>query len=453
MATVETPAVERVHLIPTLIISGVAKVTIAGLGPAGEQFITAEVQALLDGDAPVFLRTRHHPAAEGLLQKSNIATFDSVYDSASTIEEVYATIVERLVEAAGIHGEVVYIVPGSPLIAESAVALLRNDPRVETSIRPALSFLDLAWARIGVDPLAVSPRLVDGYRFAQEAAGERGPLLVGQCDNRMVLSDIKLAFEDGEPEKALVLQRLGLPDENVEWVQWEDLDRSFEPDHLTSIWIPELAAPVAAEFVRLNEVSRRLRQECPWDQTQTHESLTRYAIEETYELVEAIENLAMDPDENDEHLIEELGDVLFQVFFHSTIAAEEGRFNISDVAKGVADKLIHRHPHVYGDVVAGTADEVLSNWETNKMKEKGRASVMDGIPKHLPALMYAQKILKKAAGQNTEIDIESLRISDTAKALLSMVDGARRQGIDAEAELRQAASAFLEAFESKKTSE
>jgi tetrapyrrole methylase family protein/MazG family protein len=435
-----------------------AKVIIAGLGPAGPEFITHEVRDLINGDAPVFLRTERHPAAAVV---SNATTFDHVYDSAETIEEVYATIVERLVAAAQEHGEVVYLVPGSPLIAESAVVQLRADSRVQTDIRPSLSFLDLTWHRLGVDPLAVSPRLVDGYRFANEAAGERGPLLVGQCDNAMVLSDIKLSFEDNEPEDVVVLQRLGLPDENVQTVAWEDLDRAFEPDHLTSIWIPELSAPVASELIRVDEVARRLRVDCPWDAKQTHQSLAKHALEETYELLEAIEDhqrAGGESDRADEHLIEELGDVLFQVFAHSAIAAEQGRFNVSDVARSVSDKLISRHPHVYGNVEAETADDVLATWESNKMAEKGRTSVMEGIPRTLPALAYAQKILKRAASVGVEIENDSLAGVQldgrgAGAALLMMVDEARKRGVDAEDALRQIADEVRKAYDSPENPE
>jgi tetrapyrrole methylase family protein/MazG family protein len=417
-----------------------ARIVIAGLGPAGAEFITAEVQRLIDGDAPVFLRTQRHPSATAV---TNATTFDDVYDSAETIEEVYATIAERLIAAATQHGEVVYLVPGSPLIAESAVVLLRSDDRVQVDIRPSLSFLDLVWQRLGIDPLAVSPRLVDGYRFVEEAAGQRGPLLVGQCDNKMVLSDIKLAFEENEPKEAVVLQRLGLPDENVQTIPWEDLDRSFEPDHLTSVWIPEVAAPVGAELARVEEVARRLRADCPWDAEQTHASLAKYAIEETYELIEAIENA------DDEHLIEELGDVLFQVFAHSAIAAEEGRFNVADVARTVSDKLISRHPHVYGDVKAETSEDVRANWEVNKMAEKGRTSVMEGIPRQLPALAYAQKVLKRAASADVELGSQTLDGTGPGGALFLMVDQARRQGVDAESALRKVVNEFRDDFDKR----
>ena len=133
-----------------------------------------------------------------------------------------------------------------------------------------------------------------------------------------MLSEIKLAVEDG-PD-VTVLQRLGLPDEAVTTVAWAELDRAVEPDHLTCLWIPTLAEPVAAELVRFAELVRTLRARCPWDRQQTHRSLTRHLLEETYEVLEAIDELDAGPAGYD-HLEEELGDLLFQVAFHATLAA------------------------------------------------------------------------------------------------------------------------------------
>jgi uncharacterized protein YabN with tetrapyrrole methylase and pyrophosphatase domain len=193
------------------------------------------------------------------------------------------------VAAATEHGRVLYAVPGSPAVAERSVALLRADGRVGVTLVPGLSFLDLAWVRLGVDPLAEGVRVVDGARFATDAAGERGPLLVSHCDRRSVLSDIKLAVDDPPAEPVTVLQRLGLPDESVTEVAWDDLDRAVEPDHLTSLWIPELAAPIAGELGAFAELVTTLRESCPWDREQTHQSLTRYLLEETYEALEALD--------------------------------------------------------------------------------------------------------------------------------------------------------------------
>ena len=197
---------------------------------------------------------------------------------------------------------------------------------------------------------------------------------------------------------------------------WDELDRSFIPDQLTSLWIPTFAAPVAAELVRLDELVHVLRQRCPWDREQTHGSLARHLLEESYEALEAIDAIdavdatlrgqparraVTEPTADVEelavaHLEEELGDLLFQVYFHAALAAEEGRFTLADVARGVHDKLVSRHPHVFGDVVADTPEELAANWEAMKKSEKNRSSVTEGIPAALPALALMAKLQRKA---------------------------------------------------------
>src|SRR4029079_18249151 len=185
-------------------------------------------------------------------------------------------------------------------------------------------------------------------------------------------------------------------------VAWDDLDRSFEPDHLTALFVPRLAAPVAGEVQRFVELVTTLRAECPWAAEQTHATLTRHLIEETYEVLEALDAVGDGgpdtPLEADAHLAEELGDLLFQIVFHTGRAAERGAFTLADVSRGIHDKLVHRHPHVFGEVEVDGADDVVANWEQIKKAEKGRASVFDGIPSNLPALLYAWKAQKKAAG-------------------------------------------------------
>ncbi len=357
-----------------------------------------------------------------------------MYDAGSSLEAVYAQIVEALVAAAATSGEVLYAVPGSPSVAERTVELLRDDDRVEVEVLPALSFLDLVWARLGVDPLAAGVRLVDGQRFAVEAAGERGPLVVAQCDTPNVLSDIKLSIEEDTPSTVVVLHHLGLSDERVFEVEWAELDRSFAPDHLTALWIPELRAPVAFELVRFAELVRTLRRECPWDREQTHRTLTRHLLEETYETLEAIDGLDGTA-ETIGHLEEELGDLLFQVFFHSTLAAEEGWFTLADVARVIHDKLVHRHPHVFGSVEADSAEEVLVNWEQIKKAEKGRSSIMEGVPGELPSLLYAHKIQRKAASVGfdwDDVDGAMPKIAEELDELQEAIASAVERDIEAE---------------------
>ena len=385
-------------------------IIVVGLGPAGPELLGDAARRAIEHADVAFLRTRRHPAAASL---GDLPSFDHHYEAAATFDQVYERIVADLVTTAQVlatgGGHVVYAVPGSPSVAERTVELLRADPRVDLVVVPALSFLDLAWDRLGVDPLGTGVRLVDGTRFEEQAAGERGPLLVAQCWSASVLSEVKLAFDDGDPGGAdeptvTVLHHLGLSDEVVATVPWHELDRAVVPDHLTSVWLPRPPDPAASELAALDHLVRRLRSDCPWDRQQTHSSLTRHLVEEAYEVVDAIDALgdaeaAGEPTREADavgHLEEELGDLLFQVYFHARLAAESGRFTLADVARSVHAKLVARHPHVFGDVVAPDAGTVTANWEHIKKAEKGRASVTDGIPPALPALALSAKLQRKA---------------------------------------------------------
>jgi tetrapyrrole methylase family protein / MazG family protein len=418
-----------------------AMVVVVGLGPAGPELVTAAAAEAIARIPQRWLRTSRHPAASAV---PGARSFDAVYERAESFDEVYAEIVDALAEAAASHGEVLYAVPGSPMVAERTVELLLADDRVAVELVPGLSFVDLVWARLGVDPVAAGVRLVDGRRFAVEAAGERGPLLVAQCDAPHVLSDVKLAVADPPAGGVVVLQRLGLDGEWVGEVAWDDLDRLVEPDHLTSLWIPALAAPVAGEVARFAELVRTLRQCCPWDREQTHQSLTRHLLEETYEVLEAIEAVPADM----HHLEEELGDLLFQVVFHATLAAEEGAFTLADVARGIHDKLVHRHPHVFGSVQADTAGQVMRNWEQIKQAEKGRDSLMDGIPGALPSLLYAHKVQRKAASAGLEVAPagDATDTDSVGELLFRVVARARQLGVDPEAALRATTARFRDRF-------
>ncbi len=418
------------------------RVVVAGLGPAGPDLLTAGTLAAIERIPRRLLRTRRHPAAVAVGEASD---FDAAYEAGGTFDDVYAAIVEGVRAAAVESGEALYLVPGSPVVAERTVELLLADPDLDVEVLPALSFLDLAWARLGIDPVALGVRLVDGRRFAVEAAGSAGPLLVGQCDQGHVLSDVKLSVDDG-PD-VVVLQRLGLPDESIRTVAWDDLDRDIEPDHLTSLWILRLADPVAGEVARFAELVRTLRAECPWDREQTHASLTRHLLEETYEVLDAIDHLDVEAGTGFAELEEELGDLLFQVVFHAVLGAEEGQFTLADVARGVHDKLHGRHPHVFDPEAAATdVDQLTVDWERRKVEEKGRSSVMDGIPGTLPSLAYAAKVQKKAASQGVDWRTLVPDGDPWAAKVLDLVDEARAAGVDPELALRRAVLAAADAF-------
>jgi tetrapyrrole methylase family protein/MazG family protein len=447
---------------------------IVGLGPGPRNTITQATLEAIERIDVQFVRTKRHPTAD-LIPKAT--SFDSLYDTLPTFEDVYGAITEAVVAAALKHGEVLYAVPCSPLILESSVAQLRAESRVDVQVLPALSFLDLAWEALGIDPVNAGVRLIDGHRFALEASGERGPLLVAQVHADWVLSDVKLSHESANgSEPVVLLHHLGLPDQRVEHTTWQELDRVLPADHLTTLYIAHMAEPVAGELARLHQLARTLREQCPWDREQTHDSLIKHLIEETYEVVDAIEALDANDPATDEALIEELGDLLYQVEFHATIAEQQGRFSMADVARSIHDKLVRRHPHVFGDVVANSANDVVQTWDEVKRAEKKSAdgaasSTFTGVAKSGPSLQYATKIQKRAADvgfdwpnsdgafekiieESAEIrqavalnsDPETVRM-ELGDLLFSVVNLSRHLGHDAEQALRGASDKFRHRFE------
>ena len=430
--------------------------------------MTVETLRAIERIPDRFLRTARHPSADLV---PDATTFDALYESADRFEDVYTAITEAVVDAATEHGEVLYAVPGSPFVLEQSVRTLLADERVRCEVLPAMSFLDLVWARLGVDPIEAGVRLVDGHEFAAAAAGATGPLLIAHAHAGWVLSDIKLAAEEAAGDEAVViLQGLGTDDERIVETTWSELDRAVEADHLTCVYVPRLGSPVGAGYVRFHELARTLRERCPWDREQTHASLVPYLVEESFELVDAIEALDPDDEATDEALIEELGDLLYQIEFHATVAEQQGRFTIADVTAGIHDKLVRRHPHVFGDVQAHDAGTVVANWEDIKRDEKGRTSVFDGVARSLPALAYAQQLMRKAAkvgfdwpdvgGPLAKVDEElgelreaigagdAERVADELGDLvIAAVNVARHVHVDAEVAVRAAAGKFRRRFE------
>lgn len=201
---------------------------------------------------------------------------------------------------------------------------------------------------------------------------------------------------------------------------------------------------MTSQLERAVEVMDRLRSPggCPWDAEQTHESLTRYLLEETYEVLEAIEtgDLAL--------LREELGDLLLQVLFHARIAQErvDGEaFDIEDVARDLADKLVRRHPHVYGDADSGDAEHLNETWERQKIAEKGRTSAVDGVPIAQPALALSAKLIARATRAGLDVAPDST--DEIGERLFAVVRDAVARGVDPEAALRRTARAYRDAIQ------
>ncbi len=242
-----------------------------------------------------------------------------------------------------------------------------------------------------------------------------------------------------------------------------------------------------ASLAKFLQIIRRLRRECPWDRTQTHQTLRPMLIEEAYETVEAIDH-AIDTGDYTE-LKKELGDILLHILFHSDLAREEGYFTLEDVIEAECDKLIYRHPHVFSDVKVEGAEHVSRNWEQLKRREKGRNSILDGVPASMPALQRAQRIQERASkvgfdwpnseGVWKKIREEILELEEELNSpssergggweasptmrvvsskeeefgdlLFSLVNLARHEGLDAEAALREATRKFDRRFRGVET--
>jgi tetrapyrrole methylase family protein/MazG family protein len=398
-------------------------------------------------------------------------SYDELYERAESFDALYAAIVNDLVALAvdADSHEVLYVVPGSPVVAERTVGMLREREDVTTIVEPAVSVIDVACAVLGQDPMSVGMRVVDALASSGDFRGP-GPLLILQTYSPEVLASVA----DRLPEACdvTVLHHLGLPDQVVMTLDAKELATFGAADHLTSLWVEGLRD--AGEAMNdLVEFMRRLRAECPWDQEQTHASLTRHLLEEAYEAIDALEAFERSStdgglsDAQIDHVEEELGDLLFQIVFHAELGDEEGNFNFATIADGVRDKLIGRHPHVFGDVTVTSADEVASRWEDLKREEKGRDSVTDGITWQLPSLTLYTKLLRKAALVDVDLDsgevareralaaIAALSLDDESvgdavsssnvssvwgDALSALVTAARFAGVDLEGVLRERAA-------------
>jgi tetrapyrrole methylase family protein/MazG family protein len=447
-------------------------VRVIGLGPGDLDLVTTRSLRLLR-DAPIArLRTSVHPAAAAF---TNVESYDAWYEGADSFDELYRAIVDDLVNLAGASptGEVVYAVPGSPVVAERTVELLRERSDVLTVCEPAVSVIDVACAALGRDPMSAGLRVIDALSSHELLRGP-GPLLVLQTYAPEVLASVADLVPPST--EVTVLHHLGLADQVIAVLPARELARFDQVDHLTSIWIEGLRTAGEATD-DLVDLMRRLRRECPWDQEQTHASLTRHLLEEAYEALDALETMVrLDADgELNEaavtHVEEELGDLLFQIVFHAELGDEEDRFTLATIADSVRDKLIGRHPHVFADVTVEDSDEVASRWETLKREEKGRESVTDGIAWQLPALTLYTKLLRKAllvdvarpGGAESRdaavVALNSLSFEDQGvtdatstsdvpaawgDALESLLDAARWVGVDLEGVLRERAKSLRE---------
>lgn len=392
--------------------------TIIGLGSGHIDDLTRRAWHALETARVVYLRTTRHPCVPDLPKGAEYRNFDHYYEQHTRFEDVYAAIVETLLNEAE-RGDMVYAVPGDPTMGEAAVIrLLAEAPargvRVElvhglSFIEPILGALNQHGIRVdGMNGLQVFDAL-DVAALHHPPFHPDAPALLGQVYSRQVASDVKLTLMNEYPDEheVVLVHAAGTPEVQIERVPLYAMDHSDGIAHLTSLYVPALGGGTLAQkrgFESFQEVIAYLRapEGCPWDRKQTHLSLRKYLLEETYEVLDALD--AEDPDS----LQEELGDLLLQIVLHTQIAVDDGEFKMGDVINGINAKLVRRHPHVWppatGTVEVDGAEQVVANWQQIKAQEKAERgevasakSLLDGVPRALPALMQAHEYSAKAA--------------------------------------------------------
>lgn len=379
-------------------------ITVVGLGSGELEQLPLGVYRHLKQQPLVWLRTKEHPVVSELEAEGvHFESFDSIYESCDTFEEVYAKIVEALLEKSE-ELAITYAVPGHPFVAERTVELL-VEQGADVTFLGGQSFLDAMFQALRIDPIN-GFQLLDATALDVERIQVTQHVLIGQVYDGFVAGDVKVQLMERYPDEHIVklVTAAGTKRERVSEIPLYEMDRVAEVDNLTTLYVPPLMdeAHLAREFSTLKHIIATLRgpDGCPWDRKQTHESLRKYLLEEAYELIEAID------EEDDDAIVEELGDVLLQVMLHAQIGADEGYFDIRDVIGTVSEKMVRRHPHVFGDVTVDDADEVVTNWNAIKQVEKGekRKSQLDGVLMTQPGLMRAVQLQKKAAQVGFEWD-------------------------------------------------
>lgn len=372
------------------------KLIIIGLGAGDLDQLSLGTYRRLKEAKFIVARTDEHPAiAELRAEGMSITSFDEIYKKHDSFQNVYQEIVEELLAMCE-DQQVTYVMPGHPLVAERTVQLLVEKERegiVELEIAGGNSFLDPIFAALRIDPIE-GFQLLDGTTMKRDDVQMAQHVIIGQVYDAFVASEVKLALMEkyAYDHPVTIVTAAGSTSELVKTVPLFELDRVTKIDNLTSVYVPPVKnyEDSLKEWTTFREIIKSLRAPggCPWDREQTHESLKKYLIEETHELLEAINN------EDDEAIIEELGDVLLQVFLHAQIGEEAGYFAMEDILQTVGSKMIRRHPHVFGSEVAETSEDVVENWQRIKDGEK---SVLVGQERHTSSLLTSINYQKEAA--------------------------------------------------------
>lgn len=458
-----------------------ASITIIGLGPGDAKDLTREAWDILCNAETLYVRTGHHPVLAAFPETVQVISFDQVYERADSFAAVYQTIVDSVIDLGKREQGVLYAVPGHPFVGESTVtgiAARAKAQAIPVRIVPGLSFIEPMLTMLGLDALdglQVFDAL-DVLALNHPPLNPDVPVLLGQVYSRDVVADLKLVLMNQYPDEHPVslIDRAGTPQESLLAVPLYEMDH-HPVSALTSLYVPPLQTASVTSFEGFQQTIAKLRAPdgCPWDREQTHESLRTNLLEESYEVLQAIDAGDVDG------LCEELGDLLLQIVLHAQIAVEEGEFYMTEVIAAVDDKLKRRHPHVFADVEVDGVADVVTNWEEIKREERkdsgdAKKSMLDGIPVTLPSLARTQayldrgtrigfhlfhddpseiqKSLHSALQALTNCDAGDGACADAfAEILLALSAWAGELQVDLESVLRENAEAFAAQFRALET--
>lgn len=379
------------------------KIYILGLGPGDIGSLTLGVVDRINSGDRNFLRTEKHPTVKYLKDnRIDYESYDYIYEKEDEFIDVYEHIVDDLIKKAMEYKNINYLVPGNPMVAEKTVEILleKADESLEIQVIAGMSFIEPVIQLVGRDPIN-GLKIVDGIGFSMKDIDINIDSIITQVYNRRVASNIKLMLSEvyGDEYQIYFINSAGVKEEEKLYkIPIAELDRIDTIDSLTSIYIPKVDKIIkkiydVADIIDTMEILRSDKG-CPWDREQTHKSIRQSIIEEAYEVVDAIDRDDIDG------LVEELGDLLLQVIFHSQIGSEEGEFNLYNVTTELNKKLIYRHPHVFNEKKVEKSEDVVYNWNKLKFKDRNISTYTDilkDIPK-LPSLMRSFK-LQERAGQ------------------------------------------------------
>lgn len=402
-------------------------IKIVGLGPGAKEALTIGTISELENNKNVFLRTEKHPTVDYLKEKNiKFNTYDSIYESMQSFDEVYSNIANDLIKKHHELGELIYAVPGHPLVAEKSVfnlIELCKKYNIKYKVIPAVSFIDAMMESLMIDPIE-GLKVIDAFDINNQVLDKRIGTIITQVYNPLIASEVKLKLLEqyNDETEIIYVRAAGIEgQESIRNIPLFELDMQEDIDYLTSIYIPK-DLENKKDFNDLLNIIEVLRGEngCAWDREQTHKSLEKALIEESYEVIDAIDK------EDDESLIEELGDVLLQVVFHASIGKEDGYFDIGDIIEGICKKMISRHPHVFGENSdISSSEDIVVKWDELKKKEKGYCSITDemkGVTKGLPSLLRAHKIQEKAKKVGFDFNDLTSTIDKVKEELEEIID-------------------------------